>query len=262
VARAGKTKREHMKTQQIVKNVSSHTHFSMHIIIPFPLCLFVARAFSATESIESAVILQLSKTLVLSPQDVVDCTPNPLHCGGTGGCNGATPELAFDWVGENGIALDSAYPYKGKTGTCQNVTRSVRVGSWSKIAPNDAQSLMEAVATYGPISVSVAASPWGSYSSGIYTGCPTTDIDINHAVQLVGYGTENGTGYWIVRNSWGASWGEAGYIRLYRGTKEVCGDDNTPSDGSGCTGGPDKITVCGSCGIWYDNSFPLDVLLL
>lgn len=218
-------------------------------------------AFSATASIESQLILQASKTLILSPQDVVSCTPNPQHCGGTGGCAGATPELAFAWA-KAGIALDSTVPYTAKDGTCKNVTRAATVNSFVQLGENNATDLLAAVATIGPISVSVDASSWSFYGSGIFNGCNSANPDINHAVQLVGYGTENGQDYWLVRNSWGASWGEKGYIRLYRGAKETCGTDTHPQDGSGCDGGPATVKVCGTCGIWYDNSVPTSVSLL
>ena len=117
---------------------------------------------------------------------------------------------------------------------------------------------MTAVAEIGPIAVSVDASSWHAYDSGIFNGCNQTQPDINHAVTLVGYGTENGQGYWLVRNSWSASWGEAGYIKLHRGTDEEqnCGVDITPLDGSACAGQTDPVTTCGTCGILYDSAYP------
>jgi len=137
-----------------------------------------------------------------------------------------------------------------------------KVNSYVKLIENNATDLLNAVATIGPISVSVDASTWSFYSSGIFNGCSTVNPDINHAVQLVGYGTDAGTDYWLVRNSWGSSWGEKGYIRLYRGPKETCATDRNPQDGSGCDGGPATVQVCGTCGIWYDNSVPTSVSLL
>jgi len=99
----------------------------------------------------------------------------------------------------------------------------------------------------------------------VFNGCAKTkNPDINHAVQLVGYGHDSALGmdYWLVRNSWGPSWGEAGYIRMYRGPAETCLTDTDPLQGSGCTGGPSEVTVCGSFGIWYDSSVPTKVSLI
>jgi len=121
---------------------------------------------------------------------------------------------------------------------------------------------MHAVATKGPISISVGATNWHNYESGIYDG--DCGLVTNHAVVLVGYGTENGNGYWIVRNSWSDTWGENGYIRLPREAdfKNVtCGWDTNPADGSGCDGGPDKVWVCGKCGMYSGSSYPVGAKL-
>ena len=84
----------------------------------------------------------------------------------------------------------------------------------------------------------MAASSFKDYHGGIFTGCDYEDnIQLNHGVQLVGYGSEDGTDFWIVRNSWGSSWGEEGYIRLLRETSPGCGTDTTTS-GHVCQGGP------------------------
>jgi len=87
-----------------------------------------------------------------------------------------------------------------------------------------------------------------------------TALALNHAVQLVGYGTDEAEGdYWIVRNSWGTGWGEGGYIRLARDAEAQCGTDSTPMDGTACVGGPgnDEQHVCGQCGVLFDVSYPL-----
>jgi cathepsin L len=219
-------------------------------------------AFSTTESIESNLFVETGSIQVLSPQDVVSCTPNPDNCGGSGGCNGAIAELGFKWVESNGIATEANWPYHATTGTCNQAqhTMVVKINGCVKLKENNYTDLMQAVVQKGPISVSVDASQWGTYSSGIYSACDKkSTLDIDHAVQLVGYGTENGQDYWIVRNSWGASWGEKGYIRLLRhsdGSSQWCKTDKSASDGSACDGDPETITVCGECGIWYDNSYP------
>ena len=99
------------------------------------------------------------------------------------------------------------------------------------------------------------------YEEGVYDGKCGTDID--HAVQLVGYGTDGGKDYWLVRNSWGDDWGEDGYIRIRRfgDGKEPCGTDRRPQDGTGCSGGPKTVEVCGSCGILSDSAYPTGAFL-
>ena len=113
----------------------------------------------------------------------------------------------------------------------------------------------------GPLSVAVAASDWsGLYEGGVFDGCDyDQDIIIDHGVLLVGYGTDDDLGdYWIVKNSWGQSWGEEGYIRLRRRSEPKCGYDNSPLDGTYCAGSAvDSVYVCGTCGILSDTSFPM-----
>jgi cathepsin L len=222
-------------------------------------------AFAAVETIESFLIQSTGKTVLLSSQNMVSCTKNPQHCGGTGGCAGATSELGYDYVAQKGIASEKDYPYRAVTGTCdESKPKSAHVTGFVKLPENNYTALVTALATIGPIAVSVDAEPWMSYSSGVFTGCGTSRIDINHAVQAVGYGTASGKDYWIVRNSWGSFWGESGYIRLFRhsdGASTHCGIDPSPADGTGCDGGPPQVTVCGSCGIWYDSSYPTGVTL-
>merc|ERR1711953_940415 len=96
------------------------------------------------------------------------------------------------------------------------------------------------------------------YSGGVLSNC--NDYVMDHAVQLVGYGTDSGKDYWLVRNSWGGSWGEQGYIRMqrYGEGKEPCGVDNKPQDGDACKGDTDPRTYCGECGILSSSSYPTD----
>ena len=224
-------------------------------------------AFSVSAVLESHIAINNSeKSVLVSPQELVDCVENPHKCGGTGGCSGATQELGFEYIQNNGISLNNEYPYFAKEGKCQNREhkRAVSIGSFSKLPENDYNSLLQAVAVNGPVAISVAASEWSFYDSGVFNSfCGTT---VNHAVTLEGYGTdENGNDYWLVRNSWGEGWGEKGYIRVMRekSAKDVvCDIDKNPHDGSACEGGPSEVTVCGHCGILSDSSIPLDVKLI
>jgi cathepsin L len=229
--------------------------------------------FAAAETIESHWALATGSLQELSQQQIAGCTENPLHCGGTGGCEGGIAQLAFESVaGAGGIATEWTYPYISYYGTnfdCVFNSSKMDIGavlsskggaaSHVDLPSNDYASLMEAVATIGPISISVDASEFHSYEKGVFTGCNLIQPDINHAVQLVGYGMDTYYGpYWLVRNSWGTGWGENGYIRIKRDVVDSpCAVDITPQDGSGCDGGPTQITVCGECGILYDNTYPI-----
>jgi len=224
-------------------------------------------AFSGTEALESHIAIATGTLFTLSEQEYVSCVENPDECGGTGGCMGATMELLFQHAVDNGIATEWTYPYTsyyGDSGNCTSSLSSVAsITGYTMIESNNYDELMEAVATKGPIAITVDASTWSSYSGGIYAGCNQESPELDHGVQLVGYGTDNGEDYWLVRNSWGPTWGENGYIRLARTADEaaLCGVDTDPAMGTGCADGPDEVTVCGTCGILYDNSYPTGAAL-
>jgi len=106
----------------------------------------------------------------------------------------------------------------------------------------------------------VQADGWSDYENGIFNGCnDLNNVNIDHVVQLVGYGTDpkRGGDYWLVRNSWDVTWGEKGYIRLKRSSSASCGVDKSPLDGTGCAGGDAEQQVCGTCGLLFDASYPL-----
>ena len=98
----------------------------------------------------------------------------------------------------------------------------------------------------------------GGYESGVYNGCSINKTTIDHAVQLVGYGTEAGQDYWLVRNSWSANWGDGGYIKLPRDATPACGEDTSPGSGNGCKQGTgNEQKVCGACGMLSDSRWVL-----
>jgi cathepsin L len=219
-------------------------------------------AFSTAETIESHLAVQTGKLLELSEQEFVDCVPNPNKCGGTGGCDGATQWLGFLYASQNGVTTESDYAYTAQTGKCDhNKLKPVaNITSYVRLPQNNYSALMNAV-TKQPIAISAAAEPWQLYEHGVFDKNCGTDVD--HAIQLVGYGTNDGVfkkeDYWLVRNSWGGSWGEKGYIRIKRDGatgKVPCAPDTKPDDGTACAGGPSSISVCGVCGILSDSSYP------
>lgn len=221
-------------------------------------------AFSATETLESAYAIANNDTApILSPQQIVSCAPNPDHCGGTGGCSGSTQPLAFNYTITAGLSSNADYPYAGSTGTCNKdkIHPVVKNKGFTELKVNDYTELATAVANVGPVAISVAAGGmgWQVYGGGIFS--THTDFVMDHAVQLVGYGTDAGKMYWTVRNSWGSSWGEKGYIRMQRFGEgnEPCGMDNKPQDGNACAGDTTPRQYCGVCGILSSSSYPTGV---
>jgi len=217
-------------------------------------------AFSASAVLESHIAIQTGKLFDFSEQQLVSCTPNPDQCGGTGGCSGSTQWLAFDYVKTAGITTTANWPYHARDDKCDvsKIKKVATIDGYVRLPTNDYNALLTAVATVGPIAISVAASDWQFYDSGVFnTDCGT---EINHAVTVVGYGTDSAEGdYWIVRNSWSAGWGEGGHIRIMKEKSSAdvqCGIDYNPASGSGCKGGPDQIEVCGLCGMYSDSSYP------
>jgi len=217
-------------------------------------------AFSAVETLESHLSIATGKASPkLSPQQIVSCSPNPDQCGGSGGCDGSTQPLAFNYTASAGITTESNYPYRGSTGTCdQSKISPVAFNEgYAQLTVNSYTELVDAVANKGPVAISIAAGGFAFqfYGGGVLSNC--NDYVMDHAVQLVGYGTDSGKDYWLVRNSWG-NWGEGGYIRMqrYGEGNEPCGMDNSPQDGDACKGDTTPRKYCGECGILSSSSYP------
>jgi len=167
------------------------------------------------------------------------------------------------------LMLQSVYPYAGRDSACDASKvgqKSIVTDGFVQLPINDYNALMNAVTNIGPVAISVDATNFHLYKSGVFNGikgkCGST---INHAVTAVGYGTDAKLGnYWIVRNSWAKSFGEQGYIRIAReksAADVTCEIDYSPASGSGCDGGPTEITVCGMCGMYADSSYPVNARL-
>jgi len=158
-----------------------------------------------------------------SPQYVIDCFLEAQ------GCNGGDPLAAQQWIITNlGTCNDATVPYQGKSsGSCeQGCDKSNLIGSVQWLPTMDENAMKEAVAK-GPIAGAVYADSdsFKYYQGGIYNDgdCPSDMNSLNHAISLVGYGTDvDGTDYWVLRNTWGVNWGEAGYMRMMRGSN-ICG---------------------------------------
>ena len=196
-------------------------------------------AFSTTGALEGQHFAKTSQLISLSEQNLVDCSHLNF------GCNGGNQDFAFDYIKEHhGIDTEESYPYEAQRELCHferkyiGANLTVRnflfkltkfviclLKGYTRIEKHSESDLTTAIATVGPIAVSIDASQssFQFYSRGIYDepNCSTSRLD--HAVLAVGYGTLNYTDYYIVKNSWGLDWGQQGYILMTRNKQNQCG---------------------------------------
>ncbi|KAG2683979.1 hypothetical protein I3760_10G058800 [Carya illinoinensis] len=179
-------------------------------------------SFSSTGAMEGINAIATGDLISLSEQELVDCDTTNY------GCEGGYMDYAFEWVISNGgIDTESDYPYTGVDGTCnitKEETKVVTIDGYEDVAESDSALLCATVQQ--PISVGMdgSALDFQLYTSGIYDGdCSSDPDDIDHAVLIVGYGSEDGEDYWIVKNSWGTDWGMEGYIYIRRNTNLTYG---------------------------------------
>ncbi|XP_028675290.2 procathepsin L-like isoform X3 [Erpetoichthys calabaricus] len=181
-------------------------------------------AFSATGALEGQHFKRTKTLVSLSEQQLVDCSSNY----GNYGCNGGLMVNAFKYIKENGgIDTEESYPYKARDGKCRFNPQTIgaKCSGYKNIKSRSEKGLQQAVATVGPISVAIDAGQMSFqlYKRGIYNEPDCSSTDLNHGVLAVGYGTEKGHDYWLVKNSWGLRWGNKGYIQMSRNKKNQCG---------------------------------------
>lgn len=189
-------------------------------------------AFSTTGVVEGINAINKKQLISLSDQQLIDCSGSV----GNQGCNGGSMDASFTWIAQTGgLCSEAAYPYVGQDGTCKKTcTRLVTVSSYTDVPPKSDAALACAVQQQ-PVSIAVEGdqSAFQLYSGGVLTAqCGT---ELSHSALAVGFGELGGVRYFKVKNSWGASWGMAGYVLIARGEQYNAG--------------------AGQCGIYLQPSF-------
>jgi len=181
-------------------------------------------SFSAAAGIEGAHFKATQKLVSFSEQNLVDCSTKQ----GNQGCNGGLMDYAFTYVISNGgLDTEASYPYTARDGSCKYKAESSggTISKFVDVTSGSEAALESALATIGPISVAIDAShnSFQFYKKGIYNEPLCSSKNLDHGVTAVGYGATGASNYWIVKNSWGTSWGDAGYIQMSKDKRNQCG---------------------------------------
>jgi len=184
-------------------------------------------SFSTTGALEGQHFRKSHKLISLSEQNLIDCSTKY----GNNGCNGGLMDNSFRYIKDNhGLDTEKSYPYEAEDDKCRYNPKNSGASDrgYVDIKSGDEDALKAAVATVGPISVAIDAShaSFHMYSHGVYNEphCSSEPDNLDHAVLAVGYGTtDDGVDYWLVKNSWGDSWGDKGYILMSRNKENQCG---------------------------------------
>ena len=178
-------------------------------------------SFCTTSVLEGVVNIKKNVLKRFSEQQLIDCDSND------NGCDGGHPQNAYEFIkSNNGLTYEDNYPYTEVQGTCKSVSNKYTITKYDRVTDGDEENLKELLNKYGPIAIGMDASSaaFQLYSKGkIFSNDNCKRLVLNHCVTLVGYGSNSDGDYWIVRNSWGTSWGDEGYFLLARNENNMCG---------------------------------------
>ncbi|XBI51950.1 hypothetical protein VPH35_034400 [Triticum aestivum] len=183
-------------------------------------------AFAAVAATEGLVQIATGNLIPMLEQQVLDCT------GGANSCKSGHVNAALTYItASGGLQTEAAYAYGAKQGACRSgglgPNPAASVGVHRSVTLHGDEGALQALVASQPVAVAVEAdADFHHYRSGVYVGSPSCGRNLHHAVTVVGYGADGGAGgqeYWVVKNQWGAGWGEGGYMRLTRGNGNNCG---------------------------------------
>ncbi|RZB45740.1 Peptidase C1 and/or Inhibitor I29 domain containing protein, partial [Asbolus verrucosus] len=160
-------------------------------------------------------------SISLSEQQLIDCVTD------NDGCEGGLVTTACDYIVANsGISSEAAYPYEAVEGQCRHMANEsvIQILGCAEMVKGDEAFMVRLLVANGPLSVAIdATGDFSDYTSGVYYNPHCDPFESNHAVLVVGYGSEDGQDFWIVKNSWGENWGDHGYIKMARNRYNNCG---------------------------------------